>query len=256
MNEETQTLEEALRTCVLERDMANRALESIRYAMSHDLRAPLRNMSGFSKEVMDTYKDGLGEEGIDWLHRVRKASQRMEGMIDDLIEMLRVAQVPCLQRDVNLTAMAASIAVRLRKQSPLRQVEFVVMEGVHARGDAQLLWVALSNLLDNAWKFSSVRPCAIIEFGKVLQGEKSVCFVRDNGAGFDMDYVEKLFSPFQRLHKASEFSGEGIGLALVRQVVERHGGTVWAEGKQNQGATVYFTLPSASMWHKASSAEG
>ncbi len=211
----------------------------------HDLRGPLRSILGFSKIVMDTQQDRLDAEGQDALCRVQKAGQRMEGMIIALFNLAKIASEPITYTgSVDFTAMAKSVETELRRQSPQRQVEFRVTEGLYAQGDVRLLRAALSRLFHNAWKFTETRSHAIIEFGVIWREEKPVYFVRDNGVGFDMSYVGKLFLPFSRLHKQSEFPGEGIGLAVVKRVVLRHAGAVWAEGIPDQGATFSFTLQS------------
>jgi light-regulated signal transduction histidine kinase (bacteriophytochrome) len=243
LHDRTQELHGALRRRVAELEAAHRDIQSVGYAISHDLRAPLRSIDGFSKEVLDTCGDRLDTEAIDCLHRVRRASQRMGVMIDALLDLRRVAQDPLLyEEDIDLAAMAETLVAALRDASSRRQVLFRVADGMYARGDVQLLRVALWNLLDNAWKFTANRPDAVIEFGRVWKAEKPVYFVRDNGAGFDMAYINKLFLPFHRLHKVSEFPGEGAGLMIVKRAIERHGGTIWAEGVVDQGATFYFTL--------------
>jgi signal transduction histidine kinase len=243
LHDRTQQLHETLQRRVAELEAANRDFQSVGYAISHDLRTPLRSIDGFSQEVLDTCGDRLDADAIGCLHRVRKASQRMGVLIDALLDLRCVAQDALLyEEDIDLAAMAEAIVAALHDASSLRQVAFHMTDGMYARGDVKLLRVALWNLLDNAWKFTANRPDAVIEFGMVWQEEKPVYFVRDNGAGFDMAYINKLFLPFTRLHKTSEFPGEGAGLMIVKRAIERHGGTVWAEGVVDQGATFYFTL--------------
>ena len=219
----------------------NKELESFNYSVSHDLRAPLRGIDGFSQALLEDYADKLDEQGKDYLQRVRTASQRMGNLIDDLLSLSRVSRSEICVKTINLSQMAQNIAAELHQREPERQVAFVIEEGLMTNGDEHLLQVALQNLLDNAWKFSSRHPNAKIEFGKVEYEGKPAFFVRDDGAGFDMNYGHKLFGAFQRLHSVTEFGGTGIGLATVQRIIHRHGGYVWAEGSVEQGATFYFT---------------
>lgn len=211
--------------------------------MSHDLRAPLRSIDGFSRALLDDYSAHLDETGKDYLHRVRAATQRMGQLIDDMLKLSRVTRSEMNFKTVNLSVLAQTVADELQHIQPERNVEFICTPGMIVRGDAHLLKVALENLLGNAWKFTSKREQAHIEIGVTHQVEASVYFVRDNGAGFDMAYVGKLFSAFQRLHAMTEFPGTGIGLATVQRIIHRHGGRVWAEGEPGKGSTFYFTLP-------------
>lgn len=222
--------------------VVNKELEAFSYSVSHDLRAPLRSIDGFSKAVLEDYEQKLDDQGKDYLHRVRAASQRMAQLIDDLLNLSRVTRSDMHHDSVDLSAMARSIAIELQKIQPDRQVDFVIAEGLMAKGDSRLLKLVLENLLNNAWKFTGKHAHARIEFGAAPYNGKTAYFVRDDGAGFDMAYAEKLFTPFQRLHGVTEFAGTGIGLALVQRIIHRHGGHVWAEGKVEQGSTFYFTL--------------
>jgi signal transduction histidine kinase len=231
-------LEEANR----ELEGTNRELEAFSYSVSHDLRAPLRTIDGFSQILQEDYEDRLDEEGMDYLGRVRAASKHMAGLIDDLLDLSRVGRRPLTRERVDLSALAAGIVEDLRMAEPGRRVEFVAEENVTAWGDVSLLKVALENLLGNAWKFTSRKEGARIEFGVAEEGGRPVYFVRDDGAGFDQAYADKLFGAFQRLHGQEEFEGTGIGLATVARIVHRHGGRVWAEGEVGEGATFYFTL--------------
>ena len=220
----------------------NKELESFSYSVSHDLRAPLRGIDGFSQALLEDYADKLDEQGQNYLRRVRAAAQRMGELIDDLLTLSRVTRGELIQEVVDLSALAQSVANELRQAEPKRQVEFVIAEGLVVEGDRRLLRVMLENLLGNAWKFTSRHSSARIELG-VTQSEGDLAFfVRDDGCGFDMAYAGKLFGAFQRLHSASEFPGTGIGLATVQRIVHRHGGKVWAEGRVGEGATFYFTL--------------
>jgi PAS domain S-box-containing protein len=227
-----------------ELEQVNKELEAFSYSVSHDLRAPLRSIDGFSQALLEDYEDKLDEQGKDYLRRVRAATQRMSQLIDDLLNLSRISRTEMHYEEVNLTAIAKAIAAELQKTQPERQVEFVIGENIVARGDSHLLSIVLDNLLRNAWKFTSKHLHARIEFGTIQQDGRLVYYVRDNGAGFDMNYANKLFTPFQRLHKSTEFEGTGIGLATVQRIIHRHGGSVWAEGEVEKGATFYFTLQS------------
>ncbi len=220
----------------------NRELEAFSYSVSHDLRAPLRTIDGFSQILQEDYEDKLDEEGVDYLGRVRAASKHMADLIDDLLDLSRVGRRPLSRERVDLSGLVAGIVEDFRVSEPGRKVEFVTEENVAAWADMGLLKVALENLLGNAWKFTSREPEARIEFGVQEDAGRPVYFVRDNGAGFDQDYSDKLFGAFQRLHGQEEFEGTGIGLATVARIIHRHGGRVWAEGRVGEGATFYFTL--------------
>lgn len=220
----------------------NKELEAFSYSVSHDLRSPLRSIDGFSQALLEDYYDKLDETGQDYLHRLRGASQKMGELIDGLLKLSRLTRSEMRPEMVDLSALASEIAARLHETQPERRVEFIISRGLTANGDRQLLRVLLENLLGNAWKFTLKSPQARIEFGKSRNGDKKTYYVRDNGIGFDMTYADKLFGAFQRLHEETEFPGTGIGLATVQRVINRHGGTVWAEGDPGKGATFYFTL--------------
>ena len=221
---------------------ANSELEAFSYSVSHDLRAPLRSIEGFSQILLEDHADALDEEGRGYLGRVRASSRRMALLIDDLLDLSRVTRSTLRRQTVNLSALAREIAGELEKSQPERGAEFVIADGLEAHGDARLLRLALENLLINAWKFTQNEPHARIEFGATRQGGETAYYVRDNGVGFDMKYSDKLFGAFQRLHGADEFEGTGIGLATVARIVRRHGGDVRAEGAVGEGATFFFTL--------------
>jgi PAS domain S-box-containing protein len=227
---------------------ANTELEAFCYSVSHDLRAPLRAIDGFSQALLEDCLDRLDPDGQDCLKRVRAASQRMGELIDDLLTLSRVTRAEMRRSHVDLSSLAAKIVAQLRQLHPDRQVQFVLSPGLAADGDPNLLAVVLDNLLGNAWKYTSRRPHARIEFAATAGEDGTTYFVRDDGAGFDPIYVGKLFQPFQRLHPPEEFDGHGIGLATVQRIVHRHGGRVWAEGAVGKGMSVYFTLPPAQ-WH-------
>jgi light-regulated signal transduction histidine kinase (bacteriophytochrome) len=230
-----------LRVRDLER--SSQSLESFIYSVSHDLRAPLRALSGYSGILLEEYGGVLGEEGRGYAERIVAVSAQMGQLIDYLLQYSRVARAELRLQPVDLGAEAARIAEDLQRQEPRRRVCFTIEKPVQALADRQLIRTVLQNLLDNAWKFTSGRDDAAIEFGTAPSEDAAVCcYVRDNGAGFDSAYAGKLFQPFQRLHAARDFPGTGTGLASVRQIVERHGGRVWAEGAVGAGATFYFTL--------------
>jgi light-regulated signal transduction histidine kinase (bacteriophytochrome) len=210
--------------------------------VAHDLRAPLRGIEGFSSMLAEDCRERLSEDGQRYLAHIRDAVQQMRGLIEGLLELARVARGEIGDERVDLSALAGHVAKRLQGAEPSRQVEFAIQECMIAFGDAQLLRAVLENLLGNAWKFTSKREQARIEFGQRREGDETVYFIRDDGAGFDMAYAKKLFGVFQRLHAADEFQGTGIGLATVQRIVRRHGGRVWAEGAVGEGATFYFTL--------------
>jgi PAS domain S-box-containing protein len=221
---------------------ANHELEAFAYSVSHDLRAPLRGIDGFSSLLEKRYADSLDEEGKQYLKRVKNAASRMSHLIDDMLNLTRLTRQEMQKTPLNLSALAQSVTKFLSDSEPQREVEFRIQEGMQIVADPILMRAVLENLIGNAWKFTSHRPGAVIEVGCDKRKEGLVYYVKDNGAGFDMEYVEKLFRPFQRLHSMHEFPGSGIGLASVQRVIHRHGGKVWAEGRVNEGATFYFTL--------------
>jgi signal transduction histidine kinase len=229
------------RTIHLER--ANKNLEAFAYSIAHDLRTPLRGISGFAEALVEDYGDRLDETGREYAGRVEAGCARMSDLIDDLLQLSQVSRVKMNLQDVDLSAEVTASCDRLRARDPGREVRVTVQEGVRATADRTLIRSALDNLLENAWKFTARRDGAAIEFATAPAGDAPICcYVRDNGAGFDPAYVGKLFQPFQRLHDADEFAGNGIGLASVRRIIERHGGRTWAEGAVDGGATIYFTL--------------
>lgn len=227
----------------MELEQINKELEAFSYSVSHDLRAPLRAIDGFSLALFEDYEDTLDETGKDYLHRLRAACGRMDRLIDDLLALSRVGRVEMHYGPVDLTALAETVAAELKEAEPSRSVEFLIEEGMTAYGDKNLLMIVLENLIGNAWKFTKNQPGAVIEIGEERREGRPVYFVRDNGAGFDATYVYKLFVPFQRLHGA-EFEGTGIGLATVKRIIHRHDGSIWAEGEVDKGAVFYFTLKS------------
>jgi light-regulated signal transduction histidine kinase (bacteriophytochrome) len=229
-----------------ELEIANKELESFSYSVSHDLRAPLRAIDGFSRILLEDYQDKLDDDGKDSLARIRAASQRMGQLIDDLLQLSRITRAEMHRVPVDLSALTRAVCDELKITEPARRVEFVIKPDLVTKADAGLMRAALENLLGNAWKFTGHRTDAKVEFGSRLEGGERVFYVRDNGVGFDMKYDSKLFGAFQRLHTSAEFPGTGIGLATVQRIIHRHGGRVWAEGETNRGATFYFSLPPAT----------
>jgi signal transduction histidine kinase len=226
-------------------EASNRELESFSYSVSHDLRAPLRHINGFSEALLEDYTDKLDDTGKNYLNRLTVASKEMAQLIDDILELSRVTRTEIHAEKINLSEMVSDLLERMQKAEPERSVNISVETDLVGFGDKRLLGAVLANLLGNAWKFTAKREKAEIAFGYSSQNGNSGFFVRDNGAGFEMAYANKLFGVFQRLHKASEFEGTGVGLATVQRIINRHGGNVWAESEVDKGATFYFTLPSA-----------
>jgi light-regulated signal transduction histidine kinase (bacteriophytochrome) len=224
-------------------EAANRELETFSYSVSHDLRAPLRGIDGFSQALLEDYGNSLDAQVQDYLQRIRGATKRMADLIEALLELSRVTRAELQREPLDLSLMGETITEELRRRDPGRAAELVIAPLLSAEGDVRLLRIVMVNLLANAWKFTAKQPQARIEFGaQPLQDGSRAFFVRDNGAGFDMTYADKLFGAFQRLHSVSEFPGTGIGLATVQRIIRRHGGRVWAEGEVGRGATFYFTL--------------
>jgi light-regulated signal transduction histidine kinase (bacteriophytochrome) len=244
-------LNHVLQQAVAELKSVNKELETFSYSVSHDLRAPLRSIDGFSQALLEDCDDRLDETGRDYLGRIRAATKRMGQLIDDLLTLSRVIRSDMRREPVDLSKLATQSVADLHQAYPARQVEAIVQPNLINRGDSRLLQAIFENLFSNAWKFTATRTPAKIEFGALqllatadasIDRPPTTYFVRDNGVGFDMAYVDKLFSPFQRLHSIQEFPGNGIGLATVQRIVNRHGGRVWAEGTIDRGATFYFTL--------------
>ncbi|MET3131351.1 PAS domain S-box-containing protein [Oxalobacteraceae bacterium GrIS 1.11] len=245
-------METQVRERTAELELANKELEAFSYSVSHDLRSPLRGIDGWSLALQEDYGPQLDATGQQYLERVRQESQRMGQLIDDMLQFSRLGRAALSLREVKLSTMARTVAERIRDSQPQRVIEFELDDAMTTYGDWRLLEVVLTNLLENAAKFSAGQPCARIAMGRATVREPesgqmvNAFFVRDNGAGFDMRYAQKLFGVFQRLHKHSEFPGTGIGLATVQRVVQRHGGTIWAEAELGAGATFYFTLKEPS----------
>jgi light-regulated signal transduction histidine kinase (bacteriophytochrome) len=243
----TSRLNDELERRVLERtrqlEAANRELEAFCYSVSHDLRSPLRALDGFSQELLQNYADLLDEQGRHYLRRIRAGTQRMGQLIDDLLRLSRVTRAEMRRDRVDLTTLAEAVVAEMREREPARLVSLSVRPGLTAECDPQLICVVLENLLANAWKFTAKNPAAVIAFDRTDDADRPAFVVRDNGAGFDMAFREKMFGVFQRLHSDRDFPGTGIGLATVQRIVRRHGGDVWAEGAVGRGAAFYFTIP-------------
>ncbi|MBI3169336.1 MAG: PAS domain S-box protein [Chloroflexi bacterium] len=227
-------------------EAANKELESFSYSVSHDLRAPLRSIDGFSQALLEDYSQTLPPEGRNYLERVRAAAQRMAVLIDGLLALSRVTRTSLQPRFINLSEIAEEIVTSLRESEPKRKVTVTITPGLMAEGDPQLMRIVFENLLGNAWKFTSKREHATIEFGQKERAKERTFYIRDNGAGFDMAYTDKLFGVFQRLHSVSDYPGTGIGLATVQRIINIHGGRIWAESKEGEGATFYFTIDGVS----------
>jgi light-regulated signal transduction histidine kinase (bacteriophytochrome) len=232
-----------LQKAKLELEAANKELEAFSYSVSHDLRSPLRSIDGFSLAVLEDFGELLPGEGRRFLENVRSSAQRMGELIDDLLKLSQVSRAEIHAVPVDLTRLAEKILTEFQRNHPERTIRFRITPNLNAHGDARLLQVVLENLLNNAWKYTSRQEQAEIEFGARQEDGRTIFFVHDNGAGFDMAYAGKLFGAFQRLHGMTEFPGTGIGLATVQRIIHRHGGRIWAEGVVDGGATFFFTLP-------------
>lgn len=224
-------------------EATNEELESFAHSVTHDLRAPLRAVAGFARILEEDHAEQLDSEGRAYVRRICRAAERMSALLDSLRTLFRVSKSVMDCGPVNLSRLATRLANELQAQDPRAGVDVSIASDLTVYGDAHLMEVALRNLLHNAWKFTRTTPSAHIEFGRSVDGENAVFFVRDNGVGFDMEYVHRLFTPFQRLHSPEQFEGTGVGLAAVQRIVHRHGGRIWAEGKIDGGAIFYFTIP-------------
>jgi PAS domain S-box-containing protein len=239
---EVKKLNEILRNRAAELEVSNKELEAFSYSVSHDLRAPLRSMQGFSQILIEDCNDSLNDECKDYLRRIQRSAEFMAQLIDDMLRLSRITRAEMALHEVNLSKMVREICTNLKNEAPQRKIMFKISPGLTAYGDEKLLSLALENLFENAVKFTGKVTVAHIEFGITQKEGRQVYFISDNGVGFDMTYANKLFKPFQRLHTIAEFPGTGIGLASVQRVIERHGGRVWAEARVGQGAVFYFTL--------------
>ena len=227
---------------IIELQAVNAELEAFAYAVSHDLRTPLRAINGFSQAIREDYGAQLDEKAQDYLFRIAAACNRMGQMIDDVPKLSRVTCSDLAKEKINVSEIASEVVAQKRTEQPERSIDVSIEPGLTANADAQLVRIVLENLFDNAWKFTSKQGKAVIEFGCMPDEQETVFFVRDNGVGFDQKYVHKLFNPFQRLHSTEDYPGTGIGLATVKRIVNRHGGKAWAEGKEGKGASFYLTL--------------
>jgi PAS domain S-box-containing protein len=239
-------LEQRVAHRTAELEASTRELDAFAYSVSHDLRAPLRSLDGFSQVLIDDYYDKLDDEGREYLRRVQSNVARMAQMIDDLLDLSRATRTELQREPIDLTAIAQEMVAELRTTEPDRQVTVIIGDRLTASGDPHLIRLVLQNLLANAWKFTAHSENPTVELAELDQDGEPVFVVRDNGAGFDMRYAAKLFDPFQRLHAVSEFEGSGIGLAIVQRIIRRHGGRIWATGEVGQGAAFYFTLHGGS----------
>ena len=233
-----------LESAITQLEATNKELEAFSYAVSHDLRAPLRSIDGFSQALLEDHANQLDEDGKQVLGRVRAAAQRMAELIDNLLSLSQMTRSELICEDLNLAGLARAVADQLKQTDAARKVDFVIEDALTVNGDPRLLRIAIENLFDNAWKFTSKHERARIELGSLHDNGVPVYFVRDDGSGFDMTYANKLFGAFQRLHRGTDFKGTGIGLATVQRIIHRHGGRVWAESAVEQGATFFFTLAS------------
>jgi light-regulated signal transduction histidine kinase (bacteriophytochrome) len=240
--EEVKRLNAHLERRLIDLSEAYDELDAFSYSVSHDLRAPLRRIDGFSQALLERCSAGLDEQSRSYLDSIRSNAQRMSQLIEDLLKLSHLARTEIARERVDLSALARSVAGDLYGRQPERQVEFDIADGVSEAADARMIRIALSNLMENAWKFTSSNPRARIEFGRSERDGQTVLFVRDDGIGFDMSQAPRLFAPFQRLHSSAGFEGTGIGLATVKRIIQRHGGRIWAESAPGKGATFFFTL--------------
>ena len=242
LREFNEDLEERIRQRTQALEAANKELEAFSYSASHDLRAPLRAIDGFGKAILEDFGASLDPTAVSYLRRMCAGASRMSDLIDDMLKLSRITRYDMQAADVDMSEMAEAVAAELKERHPDRRLDFHLTPGMRVRADRNLLRIALENLLENAWKYTSKVAAARIEFGSVRQQHETVYVLRDNGAGFDMRFADKLFGAFQRLH-GKEFEGTGIGLAIVQRVVVRHGGRIWADAQVDKGASFYFTLP-------------
>jgi len=240
--EEIEVLNTNLADQVFELQLASQELEAFNYSVSHDLRAPLTNISGYCQVLLHIHSQKLDKDCIEFVEKMLGETVRMNQLINTLLEFSRLGKAELERESVDLSAMATAIGVGLKLSDTQRQADFRIEEGITVNGDKKLMRVLLENLLGNAWKYAGKKAETVIEFGRMQAGRKDICFVRDNGAGFDMNNADRLFAPFQRLHDKRDFEGFGIGLATAQRIIQRHGGRIWAEGKEGEGATFYFSI--------------
>jgi light-regulated signal transduction histidine kinase (bacteriophytochrome) len=239
---ERKRMEEELQQRSAELQASNKELEAFSYSISHDLRAPLRAIDGFTRIIAEDFKGAFPPEANPYFQHISDASIQMGQLIDDMLRLSRITRIELRPFSVNLSELAASVISDLQSREPTRKIKVTIEPGLTTTGDERLLRVAFENLLNNAWKFTGKTKNAHIQVGQTMQADKNVFYIKDNGVGFDMAYSEKLFGAFQRLHTVDEFPGTGIGLAIVQRVITKHGGQIWVESEPNKGATFYFTL--------------
>jgi light-regulated signal transduction histidine kinase (bacteriophytochrome) len=240
-------LEKRVKERTAQLEYTNGELEAFCYSVSHDLRAPLRAIDGFSQALLEDFPKDVPDEAQRYLARIRSSTQRMGQLIEDLLNLSRVSRGGLERRDADISELARQVVAELQSREPQRKVDISIWDGMRANADGRLLRAALENLIGNAWKFSSKTDQPRIEIGSLSDNGRAVFYVRDNGAGFDMAYANKLFGAFQRLHSGNEYQGTGIGLATVQRIVHRHGGRIWADAKPGKGAAFYFTLESGGV---------
>jgi signal transduction histidine kinase len=236
-------LEDKVEKRTFQLESANRELESFNYSASHDLRAPLNRLAGFCDALKEEYGDRLDEQGLHYLQRIAATGEQMNSVLSAMLTLYQIQQRAMTPRSLDISELVRAVAASLRQREPEREVTFVIQDNILVYGDMKLIWLALENLLGNAWKFTRCRADAQIEFGQIEQEGESVCFIRDNGAGFNMEYADKLFTPFQRLHNNDDFPGTGVGLAIVQRIISRQNGRIWLESEEGKGTVCYFVLP-------------
>jgi signal transduction histidine kinase len=242
VQESNNELELRVNKRTIELENINKELESFSYSVSHDLRAPLRSIDGFSNKILKDYSNLFDDQAKDYFNRVMNASRHMGHLIDDLIKLARISRIDMKMEEINLSAIARSIVSELKESNPERKESIYIQDNMMIRGDRNLIHIAMQNLLGNAWKYTKNKPETEIEFSTIQKDDQLIYFIRDNGAGFDMRYADKLFGAFQRLHSLAEFEGTGIGLATVQRIIRRHQGTIWAESEVDKGTTLFFTF--------------
>ncbi|MBF0383663.1 MAG: PocR ligand-binding domain-containing protein [Magnetococcales bacterium] len=242
MEKELRRQREELNKQALALAAANKELKSFTYSVSHDLRAPLRKLEGFCQILMDEHLEDLPGQAVHYLERIQYVSQHMSQLVNDLLRLSRISQEEVTIETFDISAMVSAIAIQLEEESPEREIVWEITPRLFANGDRRLMEIVLGNLLGNAWKFTKHEDMAKIKFGVTTHKDQKVFLIKDNGVGFDMEYADKLFMPFKRLHSVEEFEGTGIGLATVRRIIHRLGGEIWAEAQEGQGAAFYFTL--------------